>query len=140
MSARFQGKVVLVTGGSSGIGRATALAFAREGAKVVITARRSKESEDTVRMIKEAGGEGFYIKADVSQRGDAEALIEETVERYGRLDCACNNAFIPGDQAPTAECTEENWDRVIDINLKGIWLCMKYEIAQMLKQGGGGHC
>jgi NAD(P)-dependent dehydrogenase (short-subunit alcohol dehydrogenase family) len=137
MNGRFQGKVVLVTGGSSGIGRATALAFAREGAKVVITARRSKESDDTVRMIREAGGEGFYIRADVSQRGEVEELILKTVERYGRLDCACNNAFIPGDRAPTADCTEENWDKVIDINLKGVWLCMKYEIAQMLKQGGG---
>jgi len=137
MSGRFQDKVVLVTGGSSGIGKATALAFAREGAKVVITARRVRESEETVKMIKEVGGEGMFIKADVSQRNEVETLILKAVEGYGRLDFAFNNAGTSGERALTADCTEENWDTVVGISLKGIWLCMKYEILQMLKQGGG---
>jgi NAD(P)-dependent dehydrogenase (short-subunit alcohol dehydrogenase family) len=137
MTGRLEGKVALVTGGASGIGRATALAFAREGAKVVLADVAVERCDDTVVQIEEAGGEVFCVETDVSQPDQVEALINATVETYGRLDCAFNNAGIEGEQAPTPDCTEENWDRVININLKGVWLGMKYEIPQMLKQGGG---
>lgn len=137
MSGQIEGKVALVTGGGSGIGRATALVFAGEGAKVAIAEVDVKGGEETIQRIRDAGGEGISIKADVSQRSEVEMLIQKTVEKYGRLDCACNNAGIFGELAPTAECTEENWDKVININLKGVWLCTKYEIKQMLRQGGG---
>jgi NAD(P)-dependent dehydrogenase (short-subunit alcohol dehydrogenase family) len=137
MAGRLEGKVALVTGGASGIGRATALALAREGAKVVIADVAVEDGEETVRMIEENGGEAIFVETDVSQPDQVEVLINEAVETYGRLDCAFNNAGIEGEQAPTPDCTEENWDRVININLKGVWLGMKYEIPQMLKQGGG---
>ncbi|MEN6393605.1 MAG: SDR family oxidoreductase [Anaerolineaceae bacterium] len=137
MSKQFEGKVALVTGASSGIGRASALAFAREGAKVIVADVLVEGGEETVRMIKEAGGEALFVKTDVSKASEVENLIHKAVETYGRLDCASNNAGIEGQSAPTADCTEENWDRTININLKGAWLCMKYEIPQMLKQGGG---
>ena len=137
MSKQFEGKVALVTGASSGIGRASALAFAREGAKVIVADVLVEGGEETVRMIKEAGGEALFVKTDVSKASEVENLIHKAVETYGRLDCANNNAGIEGQSAPTADCTEENWDRTININLKGAWLCMKYEIPQMLKQGGG---
>jgi NAD(P)-dependent dehydrogenase (short-subunit alcohol dehydrogenase family) len=137
MAGRVAGKVALVTGSGSGIGRATALAFAREGAKVVIADVVVAGGEETVRMIKAAGGEAIFVKADVSKTAEVEAMIKKAIETYGRLDCAFNNAGIEGAMAPTVDCTEENWDRVIAIDLKGVWLCMKYEIPQMLKQGGG---
>jgi len=137
MAGRVTGKVALVTGGSSGIGRATALIFAREGAKVVVADVTVDAGEETVRMIKAAGGEAIFVKVDVAKASEVEALIKKTVETYGRLDCAFNNAGIEGKFTPTTEGTEENWNRVIDINLKGVWLCLKYEIPQMLKQGGG---
>ncbi|MGH7965541.1 MAG: SDR family oxidoreductase [Candidatus Binatia bacterium] len=137
MAGTMNGKIALVTGASSGIGRATALTFAREGAKVVAADVTVAAGEETVRMIQAAGGEAVFIKADVSKGTDVEALIKKTVETYGRLDCAFNNAGIEGKFSPTIEGTEENWQRVIDINLKGVWLCLKYEIIQMLKQGGG---
>lgn len=137
MAGRVNGKIVLVTGGGSGIGRATALVFAREGAKVVIADVVVSGGEETVRLIKAAGGEAVFVKADVSKAADVEALIKQTVDTYGRLDCAFNNAGIEGDMASTADCTEENWDRTVAIDLKGVWLCLKYEIPQMLKQGGG---
>ena len=137
MTKQFEGKVALVTGGSSGIGRATASAFAGEGANVVVADVLVEGGGETVRMIKEAGGEAIFVKTDVSKATEVEALIKKIVETYGRLDCAINNAGIEGTMAPTADCTEENWDRTININLKGVWLCMKYEIPQMLKQGGG---
>jgi NAD(P)-dependent dehydrogenase (short-subunit alcohol dehydrogenase family) len=88
-------------------------------------------------MIKETGGEAIFVKTDVSKASEVEAMVRKTVETYGRLDCACNNAGLQGDEVPTAECTEENWDHVIDVNLKGVWLCMKCEILEMLKIGGG---
>lgn len=134
---RLDGKVALVTGAASGIGRATALAFAREGAKVVIADIAVREGPETVRMIQKAGGEAIFVKADVSQEADVDALVKETVERYGRLDCAVNNAGIDGDAALTADCSKQNWDRVIATNLTGVFLGMKYQIPQMLKQGGG---
>jgi len=137
MAGRVNGKIALVTGGGSGIGRATALAFAREGAKVVIADVVVSGGEETVRLIKAAGGEAVFIKADVSKAADVEALIKKTVDTYGRLDCAFNNAGIEGEMATTVDCTEENWDRTVAIDLKGVWLCLKYEIPQMLKQGGG---
>ena len=133
----LNGKVALVTGASSGIGRATALAFAREGAKVVVADVVVEGGEETVRTIKEGGGEAIFVKCDVSKATEMEALINKVVETYGRLDYAHNNAGIDGEMAPTADCTEKNWDRVIGINLKGVWLGMKYEIPQMLKQGKG---
>lgn len=137
MAGRVNGKIALVTGGGSGIGRATALVFAREGAKVVIADVVVSGGEETVRLIKAAGGEAVFVKADVSKAPEVEALIKQTVDTYGRLDCAFNNAGIEGDMASTADCTEENWDRTVAIDLKGVWLCLKYEIPQMLKQGGG---
>ena len=126
-----------MTGAGSGIGRESALAFAASGAQVMVSDVVVEGGEETVARIKAAGGEATFRRADVSQRADVEALIRQTVETYGRLDCAHNNAGIEGDLAPTADCTEANWDRTIAINLKGVWLCMKYEIPQMLEQGGG---
>lgn len=134
---RLEGRAALVTGGSSGIGRATALAFAREGAKVAIGSRRVEEGAETVRMIREAGGEAIHVKTDVTKATEVEALVSKAVAAYDRLDCAFNNAGTTGAMALTAECSEENWDRVIGLNLKGVWLCMKYEIPQMLEQGCG---
>jgi NAD(P)-dependent dehydrogenase (short-subunit alcohol dehydrogenase family) len=139
MAGRVNGKIALVTGGGSGIGRATALVFAREGAKVVIADVVVSGGEETVRLIKAAGGEAVFIKADVSKAADVEALIKKTVDTYGRLDCAFNNAGIEGEIRQTAECSEENWDRTMAINLKGVWLCMKYEIPVMLKQDGSAY-
>ena len=137
MAGRVDGKVALITGAGSGIGRATALAFAREGAKVVVADIVVAGGEETVRMIKATGGEAIFVKTDVTKTAEVEALVKKTVETYGRVDCAFNNAGIEGEMALTADCTEENWDRVVNIDLKGVWLCMKYEIPQMLRQGGG---
>ena len=133
----LKNKVALVTGGSSGIGRAAALLFAREGANVVVADIQVEGGQETVDMIKEAGGDAIFVKADVSKSADVKAIINQTVEHYGRLDCAFNNAGIESVRAPIVDQEEEHWDRVININLKGVWLCMKYEVAQMLKQGGG---
>ena len=135
-SQRFVGKVALVTGGNSGIGKATAIHFAKEGAQVVIAARRVEEGMQTVAEIHQAGGDAIFIKTDVAQAIAVEALIRKTVATYGRLDYAFNNAGVGGG-GPLHEFSEEDWDRLVDINLKGTWLCMKYQIAQMLTQGGG---
>lgn len=138
MAGRVEGKVALVTGGGSGIGRATALAFAREGAKVVVADVVVAGGQETARMITAAGGDATFVQVDVAKAADVEALIKKTVAAYGRLDCAFNNAGIEGEmRARTADASEENWNRVIAINLKGVWLCLKAEIPQMLKQGGG---
>jgi NAD(P)-dependent dehydrogenase (short-subunit alcohol dehydrogenase family) len=137
MAGRVAGKVALITGGGSGIGRATAQVFAREGAKVVVADVVVEGGEETVRVLKLAGGEATFVKADVSRATEVQALVQKTVETYGRLDCAFNNAGIEGVIQPTVEYGEAHWDRVLAINLKGVWLCMKYELQQMLKQGSG---
>jgi NAD(P)-dependent dehydrogenase (short-subunit alcohol dehydrogenase family) len=135
---KFAGKVVLVTGGSSGLGEATALEFASEGAKVVIGARRAGQSADVVKRIAAAGGEAHFVQADMSRAADVENLVRETVRKFGRLDCAVNNAGISGPRfTPVADVTEEQWDQVMNVNLKGVWLCLKYEIRAMLAAGGG---
>lgn len=133
----MEGKVALVTGAGSGIGRESALAFARAGAKVVVADIVVEGGEETVRMIASEGGEAIFVKCDVAQEADVKAMIAKTVETYGKLDYAHNNAGIEGMAGPCAECTEENWDRTIGINLKGVWWCCKYEIPEMLKNGGG---
>lgn len=130
-------KVALVTGAAAGIGRATALMFASEGAKVVVSDIVVPGGEETVAMILAKGGEAVFCAADVSQAADVAALMAQIVTRYGRLDCACNNAGLEGTIAPFAEQTEADFDRTIAVNLKGTFLCMKAEIAQMLAQGGG---
>jgi NAD(P)-dependent dehydrogenase (short-subunit alcohol dehydrogenase family) len=137
MAGQFVGKVALVTGAGSGIGRASASVFAREGAKVVVADVVVEGGEETVSLIKRAGGEAMFVRADVSKAAEVEALVNTIVAAYGRLDCAHNNAGIAGKAFTIADDTEENWDRIMAINLKGVWLCMKYEIPQMLKQGGG---
>lgn len=133
METTFKNKVAIVTGGSSGIGKATALAFAKKGAKVVIV--DWIENSETLTLIKDLGGEVLFVKCDVSKAADVKAMIEKTIAVFGRLDYAFNNAGIEGTSAPVQDCSEENWDKTIGINLKGIWLCMKYEIPEMLKQG-----
>src|SRR4029077_1165901 len=137
MGDRVKGKVALITGGGSGIGRATAMVFAAEGARVVIAHYSADGGERTLRAIKEAGGVGIFHGADVANPKEVEALVAKTVATYGRLDCAFNTAGIEGEFAPTPECTLENWQRVISINLSGVFYCMKYEIPEMLKNGGG---
>jgi NAD(P)-dependent dehydrogenase (short-subunit alcohol dehydrogenase family) len=133
----FEAKVALVTGGGSGIGRATALAFARDGAKVVIGNRNVQRGEETVAMIQKAGGTASFKRTDVMVTKDIEALVNHAVKEYGGLDLAFNNAGVEGDVAPLVEQTEANYDAVMNVNVKGVWLSMKYEIPQMLKRGGG---
>ena len=137
MAGRLQGKIVLVTGAASGIGRATALAFAREEAKVVVSDIVVEGGNETVQMVKGAGGEAIFIKADVSRAQDVQTLIQKIVKTYGRLDCAYNNAGIEAPMGSLIDCSEEDFDRNVRINLKGTWLCLKHEIPQMAKQGGG---
>jgi NAD(P)-dependent dehydrogenase (short-subunit alcohol dehydrogenase family) len=139
MTDIFQGKVALVTGGSSGIGRATSVAFARLGASVVVADIDSKGGQLTVDTIKKNGGNAIFIKTDVSRESEVKAMVDQIITKYKRLDCAFNNAgiLVRGPNAQTILCSEEDWDKVIDTNLKGVWLCMKHEIPQMLKQGSG---
>ncbi len=136
MSGRMDGKVVIVTGGSSGIGRATAIAFAREGAKVVIAARRVNEGEETVKHIVKAGGEAIFVQTDVTQANEVQALVDRTLEQYGRLDAAFNNAGS-GKGIRLIDLTEDEWEQEIAVNLKSVWLCLKYQIPAMLKSGKG---
>ncbi len=126
-----------MTGAGSGIGRSIALSFAKEGARVIVADIMVEAGEETVQLIRGAGGESMFFKTDVSNSSEVEALVSGIIRTYGRLDFACNNAGIEGETCPIAEVSEEDWDRTININLKGVWLCLKYEIAQMLKQGGG---
>ena len=130
-------KVAFVTGASNGIGRATALAFAKLGALVSVVDVNNDAGLQTVDMISKAGGKAIFIKCDVSAAKEVQAAVDETVKKFGRLDFAFNNAGIEGEQGLTPDNPEKNWDQVININLKGVWLCMKYQIPQMLKQGGG---
>jgi len=137
MKKSLEGKVGLVTRGGSGIGRATALAFIRAGAKVVVSDVDVEGGQETVQQIEEEGGEAIFLAADVSKASDVERLIAETVGRCHRLDCAVNNAAVEGFLAPLADYTEKEWDFVINTNLKGVWLCMKHQIPRMIDQGGG---
>src|SRR5713101_8609749 len=138
MSTELHGKVAIVTGGTSGIGRDASVLFAKSGAKVVVAGRREAEGKDTIDLIRAAAGDGLFVKTDVSKAAEVQSLVQKTVEKFGRLDVAFNNAGIEGNWIPIVEQSEEDWDRTIDINLKGTWLCLKHEIRQMLKQGGGG--
>jgi NAD(P)-dependent dehydrogenase (short-subunit alcohol dehydrogenase family) len=138
MAGDLDGKIAIVTGGTSGIGRETAVLFAKAGAKVAVAGRREAEGQETLDLVRAAGGDGIFVKTDVSRAADVASLVHKTVEKFGRLDVAFNNAGVEGVWVPIVEQTEEDWDRTIDINLKGVWLCLKYEMQQMLKQGGGG--
>lgn len=134
----FAGQVALVTGASSGLGEATAWRFAQEGAKVVVVARRADQGARVVQRIEAGGGEALFVQADVSRAGDVERMVASTLDRFGRLDCAVNNAGIAGPRfTPIADVTEAQWDEVMGVNLKGVWLCMKHEIPALLAGGGG---
>jgi NAD(P)-dependent dehydrogenase (short-subunit alcohol dehydrogenase family) len=133
----YAGKVAFVTGAGSGIGRATALAFAREGASVVVSDISEQGNQETVRMIEELDERALAVRCDVTRAGDVKAALDRTVETFGRLDVAFNNAGVEQEEAATAQLAEEVWDRVIDIDLRGVFLCMKHEIPLMLEQGGG---
>ena len=133
----FAGKVAFVTGAGTGIGRATALAFAREGAGVVVSDISEQGNRETARMIEEAGGRALAVGCDVTRSEDVKAALDKTVDAFGRLDGAFNNAGVEQEAAATAELAEEEWDRVVDTDLRGVFLCMKHEIPLMLEQGGG---
>jgi NAD(P)-dependent dehydrogenase (short-subunit alcohol dehydrogenase family) len=131
------GKAVLVTGSGAGIGRAAAIRFAEEGARVVVSDVNTDGGNETVALIKQSGGDAVFVRADVAKAAEVEALVASVVDSYGRLDCACNNAGIDGKIVPIIDQSEDNFDRVMSVNAKGVFLCLKYEIAQMLKNGGG---
>ena len=137
MSGMFEGKVALVTGAGGGIGRATALAFAREGARVVASDVDGAGGDETARLVADAGGGAVHVACDVTRPGEVEALVGAAGDAFGRLDCAHNNAGVEGAYARTADCDEEDFDRTCAVNLKGVYLCLKSEIAHMLSAGGG---
>ena len=132
------GKSTIITGGGSGIGRATALIVAREGARVIIGDVSERDGAETVRMVREQSGEAEFVRCDVARASDADALVAAAVKKFGRLDCAFNNAGIAGAQRKTADYSEEEWDRIMAVNLKGVWLCMRAEIRQFLAQKSPG--
>lgn len=138
MNIDFSGKVALITGAASGMGRSTALAFAKAGASVVVADISADAGNETARLIGAAGGQATFIAVDVASAASVEALIAATVKRYGRLDCAFNNAGIQIECGRLADLSEAEWDKTIAVNQKGVFLCLKFEIAQMLRQGGGG--
>lgn len=133
----FDGKVALVTGGSTGIGRATAVRYAEEGAIVVVADINTADGESTIELIEAAGGTGAFIFADMTSPDGIQKLISSTIDRFGRLDAAFNNAGTAGGFSNVVDCTEEEWDGVMTLNLKSIWLCMKYEIPAIISSGGG---
>jgi NAD(P)-dependent dehydrogenase (short-subunit alcohol dehydrogenase family) len=135
--AIWNGQVALVTGASAGIGRASALAFAREGARVIVADVDEEKGEQTVALIRVQGGEAVFIRANVANPADVEGMVARAIQTWGRLDFAFNNAGIDGERASTADCTLANWDRTIAVNLTGVWLCMKHELAHMVPQGRG---
>src|SRR6202521_4864277 len=135
MAGILDGKVALITGAGSGIGQATSLIFAREGAKLVLADVVEEGGNRTLKMVQDLGANAIFVKCDVALWSDVERTVNQAVQTYGRIDCAFNNAGIEGIGGNTHVCTQENWDRVMAINLTGVWLCMKAEIAQMLKQG-----
>jgi NAD(P)-dependent dehydrogenase (short-subunit alcohol dehydrogenase family) len=137
VTQQFSGKVALVTGGTSGIGRGSAIALAKEGAKVVVADVAASEAEATVQVITAAGGQAIFVKADVTKSSEVAAMVQTTVKAFGRLDFAMNNAGIDGIRARTADYPEEVWHQVINLNLNGVFLCMKSELTVMLKQSSG---
>jgi NAD(P)-dependent dehydrogenase (short-subunit alcohol dehydrogenase family) len=137
MAVLLDGKVALITGAGSGIGRATALIFAREGAKLMLSDIAAEGGDETLRMVKQIGTEALFVRTDVSKLAEVEALIGQVISTWGRVDCAFNNAGIDGRMGKLDECTEENWHRTLAVNLTGVFFCMKAEIPHMLRQGGG---
>jgi NAD(P)-dependent dehydrogenase (short-subunit alcohol dehydrogenase family) len=135
--SQFAGKVALVTGGNAGIGRAAAIEFAKQGAKVVVSGRREKEGREVVAEIRSLGVEAIFVRTDVSKAKDVEAMIGQTLATFGRLDFAFNNAGVEQALTPLPEQTEETYDQIMNINVKGVWLSLKHEIPAMLKTGGG---
>jgi len=135
--SQFTGKVALITGGNAGIGRAAAIEFAKQGAKVVVSGRREKEGHEVTAEIKALGSEAIFVKTDVSKARDVKAMVEQTLATFGRLDFAFNNAGVEQLLTPLPEQTEETYDQIMDINVKGVWLSLKHEIPAMLKTGGG---
>jgi len=133
----MSGKVALITGAASGIGRATALSFARSGANVVVADIQNDGGMQTVQLIEKMGSRSIFVECDVSNESEVEKMMELTVQEFGRVDYAFNNAGIDGAHANTTDLSESDWDKLININLKGVWLCLKHEIRQMIKQGGG---
>jgi NAD(P)-dependent dehydrogenase (short-subunit alcohol dehydrogenase family) len=133
----FAGKVAFVTGAANGIGRAAALAFAREGASVVVADVSEKGNEETARMIREIGGDALAVRCDVTRSDDVRQALNAAIETFGRLDIAFNNAGIEYTIQPLSDITEEEWDRIIAVDLRGVFLCMKHEIPLILQQGGG---
>ncbi len=133
----FAGKVAIVTGGTSGIGRAAAIAYAQQSAKVVVAGRRVEAGEETVRLIKEAGGDALFVQTDVTQELDVKAMVDKAISVFGRLDFAFNNAGVYGENVSLIDQVDSEYDRMMTANVKGVWLSMKYQIAQMLKQGTG---
>ena len=138
MTRTLEASVVIITGGAAGIGKAAATAFAENGAQIVLSDVKKDRGEEVAQAIERRGGKAIFVAGDISKASDVEKLIGAAVRAYGRIDCAFNNAGIEGKLGSTVDCTEENFDRTIAVNLKGIWLCMRQEIQQMMKQGKGG--
>lgn len=137
MNLNLKNKVVIITGAASGIGAASALAFAREGASVVVADLQIARGEELVSRILAEDGKAIFVKCDVSLESDVKNMVAKTIETFGHLSCAFNNAGIEGESADTTMCTNDNWEKTINVNLRGVWLCMKYQIPEMLKNGGG---